>query len=253
MPRTKPTMSVTGKIPEHLPPSDIVVLAQVAAGKDGVSGKDIDKILDDRGTRNWADIGTSSVYNCLNRLEMYAYVRGEQQKREGHEVKLYYVNPTGAEALMRELNYRLSTPRLIHDDIDISVAHLPLLKKQDVLKALKSYTNLVDEILQYSESLIFPLKQFSFLLQNDPGRRIADRTIADIDPRDVELILALLERPYRELRARKQWLREFIEKIRDGYVWCADQPPKVQAIAQDKTQKDLEEKRKERGKKGILI
>ncbi|WXG44352.1 MAG: hypothetical protein WED04_10015 [Promethearchaeati archaeon SRVP18_Atabeyarchaeia-1] len=253
MPSTKPTMPVTGKIPEHIPPSDVVVLAQLVAGKDGVTGKDIDKILDNRGTRNWADIGTSSVYNCLNRLEMYAYVRGEQQKRGGHEVKLYYVNSTGVEALMRELNYRLSTPKVIHDDIDVSVAHLPLLKKQDVLKALKSYMDSVDEILQHSESLIFPLKQFSFLLQNDPGRQIADRRIADIDPRDVELILALLERPYRELRARKQWLREFIEKVSDGYVWCADQQPRAQAIPQDKTQKDLEEKRKERGKKGILI
>jgi DNA-binding PadR family transcriptional regulator len=246
-------MPVTGKIPEHLPTSDIVVLAQVVANKDGVSGKGIDKILDNRGTRNWAEIGTSSVYNSLNRLEMYAYVRGEQQKREGHEVKLYYVTPTGTEVLMRELKYRLSTPKMVQDEIDISVAHLPLLKKEDVLKALKSYIDSVDELLQYAESLIFPMKQFSLLLQNDPDRRIADRAIADIDPRDAELILALLERPYRELRARKQWLREFIEKVRDGYVWCADQPPKVQAIAQDKTQKDLEEKRKERGKKGIII
>jgi DNA-binding PadR family transcriptional regulator len=253
MPRTKHTMPVTGKIPEHLPASDIVVLAQVAAGKDGISGKDINEILNDRGTRNWADISTSSVYNCLSRLELYAYVRGEQQKREGHDVKLYYVTQTGAEVLMRELKYRLSTPKIVHDEISISIAHLPLLKKQDVMKGLKSYMDLLDEVLQYSESFIFPMKQFSFLLQNDPGRPIADRTIADIDPRDVELILALLERPYRELRARKQWLREFIEKVRDGYVWCADQQPKVQVIAQDKTQKDLEEKRKERGKKGIII
>jgi ABC-type nitrate/sulfonate/bicarbonate transport system substrate-binding protein len=97
------------------------------------------------------------------------------------------------------------------------------------------------------------MKQFSLLLQNEPSRRIADRAIADIDPREVELILALLERPYRELRARKQWVREFIEKVKGGYVWCADQSPKAQDIVQDETQKDLEEKRKERGKKGIII
>jgi DNA-binding PadR family transcriptional regulator len=246
-------MSVTGKIPEHLPTSDMVVLAQVAAGKGGISGKYIDKALDSGGARNWADIGSSSVYNSLNRLEMYTYVRGEQSKREGHEVKLYYITQMGAEVIVKELIYRLGTPKIIHDELDISIAHLPLLKKQDVLNALESYMGVVDEGLQYSESLISPLKQFSLLLQNSPGQRIADRTIADIDPRDVELILALLERPYRELRARKQWLREFIEKVKDGYVWCSDQPPKVQSIAQDKTQQNLEEKRKERGKKGILI
>ncbi|WXG46878.1 MAG: helix-turn-helix transcriptional regulator [Candidatus Atabeyarchaeum deiterrae] len=253
MPRTKPTMPLTGKIPEHLPASDIVVLAQVAAGKEGISGKDIDKALDSRGARNWADVGSSSVYNCLSRLEMYTYVKGEQSKREGHEVKLYYMTQMGAEVLKKELIYRLSTPKIIHDELDISIAHLPLLKKQDVLNALESYMELVDEGLQYAESFISPMKQFGLLLQNSPSQRIADRTIADIDPRDVELILALLERPYRELRSKKQWLREFIEKVKDGYVWCADQQPKVQAIAQDKTQRDLEQKRKERGKKGILI
>ncbi|MFB0562412.1 MAG: hypothetical protein ACETWM_14500 [Candidatus Lokiarchaeia archaeon] len=255
MPRTKPTRPVTGKIPEHLPASDIVVLAQVVVGKEGVSGKDIDYILDWRGTRNWADIGSSSVYNCLKRLEQYGYVRGEHDKREGHGVKLYYAPQSGVEVLAKELKYRLSTHKKSHNELDIAIAHLPLLKKQDVLKGLESYMEMVDEGLQFLESHIFPLKQFGLLLQKNSGERIGNRTIGDIDPRNVELILALLERPYRELRARKQWLREFIRKVEEGYVWCADQEPKLKVpeIVQDESRQNLEKKGKERGKKGITV
>jgi hypothetical protein len=43
--------------------------------------------------------------------------------------------------------------------------------------------------------------------------------------------------------------------VEDGYVWCADQEPdlKILEAAQDESQDKLEKKRKERGKKAILI
>lgn len=99
------------------------------------------------------------------------------------------------------------------------------------------------------------MRQFGLLLQKNPSQSIGNTTIGEIDPRNVELILALLERPYRELRARKQWLREFLQKIEDGYVWCADVDPrqKTLEIVHDESQQDLERNRKERGKKGIII
>jgi DNA-binding PadR family transcriptional regulator len=247
-------MPVTGKIPEHLPASDIAVLAHVALHNDGVSGKEVDEILDLQGTRNWTDVGASSVYNCLNRLEQYRYVRSEQNKKGGHGVRLYFATPQGTGVLERELIYRLSNHRRIPNELDIAIANLPLLKREKILKSLQIYSQELEKNLQFLESNIHPLRQFGLLKQN-PEEKVGNTTIGKIDPRDVELILALFERPYRELRARKQWLREFMQKIRDGQVWCADQEPSLNNLepVQDESQEDLERKRKERGKKGILI
>nr|MDO8132962.1 hypothetical protein [Candidatus Njordarchaeum guaymaensis] len=252
---TKSTRPITGKIPVLLPASDVVVLAYVALRKEGISGKEIDEILDLQGTRTWADIGSSSVYNCLNRLQQYNYVRSEQSKKEGHGVKLYFAMEQGLDALEKELMYRLSTHKKSKNELDIGIANLPLLKKEKVLKSLGAYMETMDKNLQVLESNIFPLMQFGLLRHNKPDERVGNMTIGEIDPRDVQLILALFERPYRELRARKQWLREFMQRIEYGYVWCADQEPnlKILEAVQDESQKKLEKKRKERGKKAILI
>jgi hypothetical protein len=87
-------------------------------------------------------------------------------------------------------------------------------------------------------------------MKKNPNEKIGNTTAASIDPREVELILALFERPYRELRARKQWLREFVDKIKDGYVWCADQVPTLQLIekewADDEAPQTLDPTRKGR-------
>jgi DNA-binding PadR family transcriptional regulator len=255
MARTKPTRPVTGKIPSPLPASDVVVLASVALRKGGISGKEIDGILDLQGTRAWVDIGSSSVYNCLSRLEQYDYVRSEQSKREGHGVKLYFLTKQGLDTLEKELMHRLSAHKKSQNELDIGISNLPLLKKEDVLKSLRAYMEMTDKNLQVLESNIFPLRQFGLLRRNKPDERVGNTTIGEIDPRDVQLVLALFERPYRELRARKQWLREFIQRIEDGYVWCADQEPNLEILnaVQDESQQRLEKNRKEKGKRAILI
>jgi DNA-binding PadR family transcriptional regulator len=254
MPHTKPTMPTTGKIPEHLPASDVVVLAHVALHDKGISGKEVDELLDLQGSRNWTDVGSSSVYNCLNRLEQYKYVKSEQDKKEGHGVRLYFATHEGTRILEKELIYRLSSHKRIPNELDIAIANLPLIRKDRALKSLENYMQELDRNLQFLESNIHPLRQYGLLKQN-PMEKVGNTTIGKIDPRDVELILALFERPYRELRARKQWLREFVKKIEDGQVWCADQEPNLKSLepVQDESQAGLEKKRKETGKKGILI
>jgi DNA-binding PadR family transcriptional regulator len=230
MSHTKATKPVTGRIPDPLPSSDVVVLAYVALGKEGVSGKEIDEKLDTQGTRTWADIGSSSVYNCLNRLQQYNYVKSEMNKKEGHGTRLYTATREGKRVLEKELTYRLSTSTRKQCELDVAIANLPFLKKEKVLASLEKYTEDMESNLQFFESNILPLKEFGLFMKRDPNARIGNTSAGKIDPREVELILALFERPYRELRARKQWLREFIEKIKDGYVWCEDQEPTLQLL-----------------------
>jgi DNA-binding PadR family transcriptional regulator len=254
MSHTKQTRPVTGKVPESLPASDVVVLAHVTFRKEGISGKEIDRLFDLQGTRTWADIGSSSVYNCLKRLEQYEYVRSEQDKKEGHGIRLYFATQEGRGALEKELTHRLSTDRRRPCELDVAIANLPFLKKEKVLKSLEKYGDDLEKNLQLLESNILPLKEFGLFMQKNSEERIGNTTVGKIDPRDVELILALFERPYRELRARKQWLREFIEKIKDGYVWCADQEPTLQLMEkvwQEEEPEKPDSKTKEEKEKGI--
>jgi DNA-binding PadR family transcriptional regulator len=230
MPNTKPTKPLTGKIPDPLPSSDVMILAHIALGKSGVSGKEIDEKLDLQGTRTWADIGSSSVYNCLKRLEQYGYARSELDKKEGHGIRLYFSTQEGRCILDKELTYRLSTNIRKPCELDVAIANLPFLKKEQVLLSLERYADDMEKNLQFLESNILPLKEFGLFRKKNPDEKIGNTTAGKIDPREVELMQALFERPYRELRARKQWLREFIEKIRDGYVWCADQIPTLQLM-----------------------
>jgi DNA-binding PadR family transcriptional regulator len=230
MSHTKATKPMTGKIPDPLPSSDVIVLAHVALSKDGVSGKELDEKLDLQGTRTWADIGSSSVYNCLKRLEQYGYAKSELDKKEGHGTRLYFTTQQGRRILEKELTYRLSTHMRRPCELDVAIANLPFLTKERVLASLERYTDDMEKNLQSLESNILPLKEFGLFMRKNPNERIGNTIAGKIDPREVELTLALFERPYRELRARKQWLREFIEKIKNGYVWCADQEPTLQLM-----------------------
>jgi DNA-binding PadR family transcriptional regulator len=249
MPHTKPTKPLTGRVPDPLPPSDVIVLAHIALGKDGVSGLEIDEKLDLQGTRAWADIGSSSVYNCLKRLELYGYAKSELSKKEGHGIRLYLATQEGRRILDKELTYRLSTHMRKPCELDVAIANLPFLRRDQVLSSLEKYADGMEKNLQFLESSILPLKEFGLFMKKNPSEKIGNTTAEKIDPREVELMLALFERPYRELRARKQWLREFIEKIRGGYVWCADQTPTLQLMEKVWEDEEVPKERDTTGKR----
>jgi len=176
MPKTKPTKPLTGKIPDPLPSSDSIILAHIALGKGGISGKEIDEKLDLQGTRTWADIGSSSVYNCLKRLEQYGYAKSEFDKKEGHEIRLYFATLEGRRILEKELTYRLSTNIRKPCELDVAVANLPFLGKDQVLSSLETYSDDMEKNLQFLESNILPLKEFGLFMKKNPSERIGNTT-----------------------------------------------------------------------------
>lgn len=60
-------------------------------------GYDIEKLIDERGVRKWADIGFSSIYYVLDRLEAKGLVASSPVS--GKEKKQYVVTPTGMTVL----------------------------------------------------------------------------------------------------------------------------------------------------------
>jgi len=127
-------------------------------------GYDIEKIIIERGMRDWTEIGFSSIYYLLNKLEKEGLIVGrtEQQAGRGPARKVYHITPMGKETCREKLLEVLSTPYRCYSPILLGLANLYSVKKIDAINALRKYCDGLSERLnhlqgRYEEQSPFPL------------------------------------------------------------------------------------------------
>lgn len=104
-------------------------------------GYEIEQIIEQRGMRNWTEIGFSSIYYLLNKLEKSGAIlsRLETSKGKGPSRKVYELTDAGQTIWLNAALEALSTPEPCHLPIQIGLSNLPLLPKDRALLALQSY------------------------------------------------------------------------------------------------------------------
>lgn len=206
--------------PIKLPLSDIAVLGLVNTRmfmgfESGITGKHLLDEMHKANIPDWVDIKYSTLYNCLSRLEKYGYLKSIDgvDKETRKRIKLYKITNPGKEALNNDLLYLLSNYIREKCPLDLAIGNIGLLKRSSSIKALERYKKQLEEGIKYLGVYVNGLKN------GKPGDKIEHIILSDSMMQVSHNLLALFERPYRELVVRREWLLEFIQKLKDGKIF----------------------------------
>ncbi len=110
-------------------------------------GYDIEKIIEDRGFREWADIGFSSIYYVLNKLEKDGLVLGQLAPAQGKGAarKIYHLTSQGKHQHKEAVLQALSTPQRRTSLFLLGFANIPALNEDELRTALREYAEALEQ------------------------------------------------------------------------------------------------------------
>jgi DNA-binding PadR family transcriptional regulator len=101
-------------------------------------GYEIEQVIELRGMRAWTEVGFSSIYHVLNKLEAAGWLASEKQPVNERLRKVYHLTPPGWAVYQAAVQQRLQSPRPHSGDLELALANLPALPPTLVLTALES-------------------------------------------------------------------------------------------------------------------
>jgi len=118
--------------------AELAVLSLVA--QQPRHGYEIEQVIEERGMRRWTEIGFSSIYFLLKKLEHGGFIEGRLEKTErGPARKVYRATPAGWEAFHAAIIEVLSVPQPSTRPLMLGLANLPSLSIEETLTALSQY------------------------------------------------------------------------------------------------------------------
>lgn len=156
---------------------------------------DLDRTIDERGMRNWTQIGFSSIYYVLKRLEGSGLIKGSMEAIQGKPSRRNYTITEAGRAAMREkvVSVLSSCPKLI-SPFDLGLANIGLLGQEEAVECLQKHIGSLDERAKFLE------------------RGIAE-SIGRGDPYRVTL---LFELPLVQLEAERECIKDLVKRIEQG-------------------------------------
>ena len=102
-------------------------------------GYEIEALIERRGMREWTEIGFSSIYYLLKKLEKKKWIIGKRvrQAGPGRARVVYQVTAAGRKALRAGTLEALSKTRRTPSPFQLGLANLPAITKGDALAALQ--------------------------------------------------------------------------------------------------------------------
>ncbi|MCP4543781.1 MAG: PadR family transcriptional regulator [Chloroflexi bacterium] len=118
--------------------TELVILSLVA--EKPRHGYEIEQVIEERGMRDWTEIGFSSIYYLLKKLEQAELIKGQLKEAErGPARKVYQPTPVGYKVLCDGVLEALSTPHRCYSPLQLGLANLPIIAPAEVLTALSLY------------------------------------------------------------------------------------------------------------------
>jgi len=103
-------------------------------------GYQIEQVINERGMRNWTEVGFSSIYYLLKKLEDHGLVESHlEQVGPGPARKVYSATPGGREALDEAVVEALSQPERCYQPFLLGLSHLPRIPRGQALGAVRRY------------------------------------------------------------------------------------------------------------------
>lgn len=101
-------------------------------------GYEIEQVITARGMREWTQIGFSSIYYLLKRLEQYGWIASRERKvvGQGGPRKVYSITPDGKEIFEQAVLEALSKAERELDNFQLGLANITWVQKVRSIEAL---------------------------------------------------------------------------------------------------------------------
>ena len=156
-------------------------------------GYQLEKTIEGWGMRNWTQIGFSSIYYVLKKLEKKDLVESRLEKVEGKPSrKVFTITDLGHKTMKEKLTDLLSWNKKLISPFDLGIAYLNYLEPQEVIDCLENYMKSAEGRIKFLKS--------SVKVQNDLEAPY--------------YMVALFSRPLTQLETEVKWVKQFIEEIK---------------------------------------
>lgn len=113
-------------------------------------GYELEQIIDARGMREWTQVGFSSIYFVLGKLEKSGLVAAGVP-RGAKARKMFCITPYGDEVLCEQTIAALGAYRPTFSSLLLGMVHWPVLSRDEALGALETRLSSVDAELERLE------------------------------------------------------------------------------------------------------
>lgn len=110
-------------------------------------GYEVEQVIQDRNMRDWTEIGFSSIYYVLKKLERRGFVSGQVRTEGsgGPQRRIYAATARGREAWRRSSLEALARPQRGSPEFLLGLAALPMLDTGEVVAALREHAARLEE------------------------------------------------------------------------------------------------------------
>jgi DNA-binding PadR family transcriptional regulator len=201
---------------EFLPTTYLTVLTLI--GRGARYGYEINSLIEKHGYREWVDMRFSTVYKALNELEDRGLVKGaKEDPAKKTSRKTYTLTRKGRRKLKNQIYMCLSAPPRAKTVFDLGLSAMSMLTKAEVLMALKEYKTNLENSLSFLSAQIDGLKNLERYKMEEPDRTVGSSKVTEFDgAEEIEVVLALFERPARTVQTQLKWLNEFTQLVDIG-------------------------------------
>ncbi len=156
-------------------------------------GYAIEQTIEERGLREWTEIGFSSIYYLLNKLENAGLIKSylEQVEGKGPARKMYRVTNAGRKAQAAATYQVLAAPRAGAVPFLLGLSNFPVLPLPQAIEAMRTYRRQLTERRQH-------------LVQR-----------ADAQPDKPFFVSAMFDYSLTLLQAEITWLDKFIRNVEE--------------------------------------
>jgi DNA-binding PadR family transcriptional regulator len=137
---------------KNLTDSELLVLGLVAEMPR--HGYELEKVIEERSMREWTQIGFSSIYYVLNKLEQRGLVKAGTQANAKAK-KSYEMTPKGEEILINQTLTILNSVHPSYPSLLLGMIHWSVLTRDQALDALRKRKSALSEELKRIESIHF--------------------------------------------------------------------------------------------------
>ncbi|MDE3721350.1 PadR family transcriptional regulator [Nocardiopsis sp. N85] len=108
-------------------------------------GYDLEQVIERRGIRQWTDIGFSSIYYLLTKLEKRGLVHVPEAAGGAKSRRVFHATPEGRRVAERGALALIEEARPVPHPLLVGIANLPLLSEEEYVGALRVRLARVEE------------------------------------------------------------------------------------------------------------
>ncbi len=124
--------------------SELALLTLLVEGPQ--HGYQLEQVIEGRGLREWTEIGFSSIYYLLNKMQKAGWVTSEVVPEAGKPSRrVYCLTEEGMAVTTQAVHQRLAAPRYLSGDFMLGLANQILITPEERLAALRTYRDTLAE------------------------------------------------------------------------------------------------------------